>query len=229
MSNTRVIAGLCLVIQAALATSLGAQTSLGVGPVVGYYRPLGRFEQAPVNARPLPAQPQGLSSLAFGGEMNAWFNGWLGASIEASVAPIHTAALPPPPGGTGTPAMDARVETVVAQALVSLPRSLHEHLWMSAGLGVVRHGGETYASYGSPTQAAGAIGVGASADVNEHVTLTGGVTLLGYMLDVPMPAALRQTYSGSIERGRQIDATFRVGARWSLLRRSMSWNGSGRP
>jgi hypothetical protein len=219
MPNTRILAWLCVVVPTMLTASLGAQTSVSVEPLVGYYRPLGHFESAPVDVRPLPSQPQGLSALAFGGEARAWFNGWLGASIEASIAPSHTAAPPPPTEGTGTSAMDARVETVVAQALVSLPPSLHEHLWMSAGLGAVRHAGESYATYGSPTEVAGALGVGASADVNEHVALTGGVTLLGYMLNVPMPAALRQTYAGSIERGRQVDATFRVGVEWFLIRR----------
>jgi hypothetical protein len=35
------------------------------------------------------------------------------------------------------------------------------------------------------------------------------------MLDIPMPSQLRLN-PGSLERGLQIDATFRVGARWTM-------------
>jgi hypothetical protein len=79
----------------------------------------------------------------------------------------------------------------------------------------VRHAGNAYASVGPASGGAGVLGAGSSFDVNDHIAVTAGITTLWYMLDIPMPSQLRLN-PGSLERGLQIDATFRVGARWTM-------------
>lgn len=216
MIKSHGIAGIALIIGMAFATSLAAQTSVSFGPVVGYYRPYGHFEPASVYTTDLPTRPQDLSGAAFGGEVDAWFGRRVGASIEADVASSEVPATVTPEGTRGP--TSARVETAVVQALMSLPTSLGDHLWVSAGLGVIRHGGTAYSRYGSPSEGAGVIGAGAKADLNNHISLIAGVTTLWYMFNLPMPTEFRLN-PGSLERGRQMDAIFRLGARWSILAR----------
>ena len=203
-----------LVAGVVFATASRAQTSVSIGPVVGYYRPFGHFERASVYSTDLPMKPEDLSGPEFGGEVDAWFGRRVGASIEAGFASSSVPATVTPAGMRGPTA--ARVETAVAQALVSLPTSFREHLWLSAGVGVIRHAGTAYARYGSPSEGAGVIGAGAKADLNDHFSLTAGITTLWYMFNLPMPAELRLN-PGSLERGRQMDAIFHLGARWSIL------------
>ena len=66
-----------------LARAFAAQTSVSVGPYVGYYRPFGHFDPASVYITGMPTTPQDLSGAAFGGEADAWFGRHLGASIQA--------------------------------------------------------------------------------------------------------------------------------------------------
>jgi hypothetical protein len=195
-----------------IGTCLAAQPRVSVGPYVGYYRPLGHFDPASVYITGMPTTPQDLSGAAFGGEADVWFGRRLGVSIEAGVSQSTVPAQAPEGTRAST---SARVETVVAQALVALPRGIGTHLWVSAGLGLVRHAGDAYASVGSASEGAGVLGVGSSFDMNDHIAITAGITTLWYMLDIPMPTQLRGN-PGSLERGLQIDATFRVGARWTM-------------
>jgi hypothetical protein len=199
-----------------IGTCLAAQTSVSVGPYVGYYRPFGHFDPASVYITGMPTTPQDLSGAAFGGEADAWFGRRLGASIEAGVSHSTVPAEHTPEGDRGP--TSAHVETLVAQALVGLPRGIGTHSWISAGLGMVRHAGNAYASVGPASEGAGVLGAGSSFDMNDHIAITAGITTLWYTLDIPMPAQLRGN-PGSLERGLQIDATFRVGARWTMTSR----------
>jgi hypothetical protein len=213
MTNTSFRTRTLVVAHMLIGTSLAAQTSVSVGPYVGYYRPFGHFDPASVYITGMPTTPQDLSGAAFGGEADAWFGRRLGASIEAGVSQSTVPAEHTPEGVRGP--TSAHVETVVAQALVALPRSVGTHSWISAGLGMVRHAGNAYASVGPASAVAGVLGAGSSFDMNDHIAITAGITTLWYVLDIPMPAPLRQN-PGSLERGLQIDATFRVGARWTM-------------
>jgi hypothetical protein len=204
-----------LVIHVQLAASLAAQTSVSVGPYVGYYRPFGHFEPASVYSADLPREPQDLAGVAFGGEADAWFGRNFGASVDAALTRGSVAIITTPESPRGP--TSAHVETVVAQALVALPRQLGPHSWISGGIGMVRHAGDAYVGLSSLSQGAGVLGAGSRLDLNNRVSLTAGVTTLWYMLDVPMPPELRAN-PGSLERGRQLDVTFRLAASWSILR-----------
>ena len=203
-----------LVVNVLLAGALAAQTSLSVGPYVGYYRPFGHFEPASVYSTNLPPEPQDLAGAAFGGEADAWFGKRFGASIDAAVTRSSIGVTFTPEGPRGP--ISARVETFVAQALVALPRLPGLNSWISGGFGMVRHTGDAYAGLSSLSQGAGVIGAGSRVDLNNRFSLTAGVTTLWYMLNVPMPPELRLN-PGSLERGRQLDVTFRLAASWSIL------------
>ena len=203
-----------LVFHVVLAASLAAQTSLSVGPYLGYYRPFGQFEPASVSSTSLPREPQDLAGVALGGEAEAWFGRHFGASVDAAVTRSSVGMTITPAGPRGP--TSAHVETVVAQALVGLPRLLGPHSWISGGVGMVRHTGDAYATLSSLSQGAGVIGGGTRVDLNHRVSLTAGVTTLWYMLNIPMPPELRAN-PGSLERGRQLDVTFRLAASWSIL------------
>jgi hypothetical protein len=203
-----------LVIHVLLAASVAAQTSLSVGPYVGYYRPFGHFEPASVYSTNLPPDPQALAGAVFGGEADAWLGKHFGASLDAAVTRSSVGITLTPEGPRGP--TSAHVETVVAQALVALPRMLGPHSWISGGFGMVRHTGDAYAGLSSLSQGAGVVGAGSRLDLNDRVSLTAGVTTLWYMLNVPMPPELRAN-PGSLERGRQLDVTFRLPASWSIL------------
>src|ERR1051325_8805270 len=77
-----VLAGLAVLgpVQAA------AQAGIEVGPLLGYYRPYGRFEPTSVNIIGLPATPRVLRGRAWGGEARVWFGRRFGGEIQASVS-----------------------------------------------------------------------------------------------------------------------------------------------
>jgi hypothetical protein len=197
-----------------LGAALGAQTSVSVGPYIGYYRPLGHFEPASVFSTSLPQEPKDLAGAAIGVDADAWFGEHLGASLEAGVTRSTVGSVDTPEGPRGP--TSAHVESVVAQVLIGLPRALGSRSWIGGGLGLVRHAGDAYAGLSSLSQGTGVIGAGTRVDLSRRVSLSAGVTALWYMLNVPMPPLLRDN-PGSLERGRQFDVTVRVGASWSIL------------
>jgi hypothetical protein len=199
----------CLLAAAAPAR---AQTSVELGPVFGYYRPLGRFEPASVYSTSLPGDPSELAGVSWGGAAQVRFGGRLGAEVQVSVA---NSIIP----GGNTPAGPGKgVRAAVAAALAQgqydvSPMPARFHVWLGAGPALVRHGGSAYAPYGSPVSAAGAASVGVSARVASRAEVALGVTTLLYPFDLAMPAALQRN-PGSLEHGFQTDAMVHLGVRW---------------
>ena len=196
------------------ALPAGAQMDVGIGPVIGYYRPFGKFDPASVYATNLPATPQDLSGLTWGGAAHIWFGRRFGAEVQASFAHSTIPSVITPQGPSGpTP---AQVQMFMLQGLLALsgPQSGHQ-LWLSAGPGVVRHDGTAYAPYATSAQLAAVVGAGARVRISRRVEATCGLDGLFYTFDLPMPPELSRN-PGSLQHGRQADAVIHVGVSWTL-------------
>lgn len=202
-----------------LATPLvaSAQTRLEFGPLLAYYRPLGAFEPASVFSTALPHTPQDLSGIAWGGVARAWFGARIGAEFGGATAGGTIPSQLTPAGPTRP--IGTSVGVVTVQGLLTLTGApTRRQVWVSAGAGIIRHGGDAYARYGTPADAGLALGAGARLPIAARLHATFGVSTLVYMLDVPMPPELSRN-PGSLQRGRQVDAFIHLAATWMFGRR----------
>lgn len=197
---------------ALLVAPLRAQTSLDVGPLAGYYRPLGNFTPASVYSTSLPSRPGDLSGGAWGGTAQLAFRGRLGVEAQAAVARSTIPSVITPEGSSHPTGAQVLVVSSQVEYDVS-PDPRRYRIWVGAGPAVVRHGGDAYNAYGAPTSAAGALGIGVTAPIGAHVRLAAGATTLLYSLTVKMPPELRGN-PGSLEHGFQTDALLHLGIRW---------------
>ena len=93
-----------------------------------------------------------------------------------------------------------------AQVLYNFTSSKAYHrIWLSAGLGVVRHGGPAYQPYGSPTSLAGVFGVGSTFPLAHRLNFTAGLTTMVYNLAVVDGAG------ATVQAGRQVDLRLQTG------------------
>lgn len=211
MRHPRLLIVPCL---ALLAAPLAAQTSVDVGPLVGYYRPFGQFDPASVYSTSLPSSPRDLSGRAWGATAQLTFGARFGVEAQGSLTSSTIGGVISPEGPS--PLTTARVLVLTAQAQYDVspaPRAFR--LWLSAGPALVRHGGDTYAAYGAPTSVGGALGVAVTRPLGTHLQAVAGATTLLYTLNLAMPADLRGN-PGSLEHGFQRDALLHVGVRWVL-------------
>jgi hypothetical protein len=191
-----------------------AQVSVEVGPLLGYYRPLGSFEDASVYSTALPRTPQDLSGHAWGGEARVWFGKRVGTELHTSVARSTIPQVNTPAGPRGpTP---AQVTTLTVQALLTVTGApARDQIWISAGMGAIRHGGSAYDRYSAPTDLGPIVGAGARFGLTRQLHATVGFSTLVYMFDLPMPPELRLN-PGSLERGRQVDLLVHLGVGWTV-------------
>jgi len=195
-----------------LAAPLAAQPAVDLGPLVGYYRPLGHFDPASVYVTSLPGSPSALSGVAWGGAARVALGRRFGAEGQLSVAGSTLPSAATPAGET--PPTSARVLVLTAQAQYDVsPAPQRFRLWVGAGPGLVRHGGDAYAPYGTPVSLAGALGAAADVPLGARVRAAAGVDALLYAFDVAMPPALRGN-PGSLQHGFRHDALVHVGLRW---------------
>jgi len=194
-----------------------AQVSVEIGPVVGFYRPLGGFDDASVYSTALPRTPEDLMGYAWGGGVRAWFGKRVGAEFDAMVAQSEVPEVFTPSGPRGpTP---AQVTTFTAQGLLTVTGDPTGHqLWVSGGLGVVRHGGAAYDSYGTPRDLSPVAGIGTRVGLTRQLHATLAVNVLVYTFDVPMPPEL-QLNPGSLQHGQQVDVWTHLGVTWMIGRR----------
>jgi hypothetical protein len=184
-----------------------AQARIEVGPVLGVYLPAGSFQPAPYYSTALPSDPSDMTGLAWGAEGRVWIGPRFGLQLGATVASSRV-------GGGATPVgvlapTSVRVLTGSVQALYNLQAGRRTHLWVSGGVGVVRHGGQAYTPYGSPTQLTGVLGVGSSIPLQGQLRLTLGLITQLYSLTV------RDSAARPVQRGFQVDAVPRVGIAWA--------------
>lgn len=214
MPASRLIRLLSVMTALAAPAVARAQVSLELGPTLGRYRPLGDFDPASVSVTSLPRTPQDLNSWSWGGEARLWLGRRVGAELRASVAQSTVPSVPAP--GGPRPETPARIGTFLAQGVFALPGTPNRYrVWVSAGAGLVRHGGEAYEAHGSPADAGPVIGAGAAVRLFRGLRATLGASALFYTLDVPMPPRLSGN-PGSLQRGKQSDLHIQFGLTWLL-------------
>jgi len=212
---------LALAIVAATPPMALAQTGLEIGPLVGLSAPVGTFNPSAAFSPTLPAKPSDLGGVTWGGIGRLWLTRRIGVQLDGGVTSSSVGSLEkvvivsagPPTQAALVPApAPARVATYAAQLLVRpAPRAVP--LWISAGVGIIHHGGDAYAGLHGLTSAAGAAGVGLDVSVKRWLMATIGVTTFLYSLDV------QDSLGQHLERGLQVDVVPRIAVlwRWSRL------------
>jgi hypothetical protein len=195
------------------ASTAQAQSSFEAGPIAGYYRPTADFDPSTVFTTDLPRQPKDLAGVAWGAKARLWFGPRFGAEMQVSVISSERDSVFTPAGPLQPPS--ARMTIATLQLLYSLsPDQERVRPWISAGPGLVHHGGDAYEEYGSPTSPAAAVALGASVRVGGHFRITAGATGLLYPYEVEMPPELAAN-GDALQEGFQRDLMLHVGLTWS--------------
>ena len=181
-----------------------SQTRVEGGPLLGLYSPAGSFQPAPYYSTALPNAPSALTGAAMGGQGRIWFSRRLGLQLQIAWASSRVGGGNTPAGTA--PSTPASVLTSSVQALFALSHpSQRIQLWLSAGPGLVRHGGGAYARYGSPVQLVTTLGFGSAIPIGSHLSVNLGATTFLYNIDVADSAGT------SLEQGFQVDPLFHLG------------------
>jgi hypothetical protein len=144
-----------LALAVTLTPPAAAQSRWELGPLVAAYIPTGSFQPAPYYSTALPSDPGDMAGVAWGARGKLWFTPRLGLQIQAAVSSTNVGGGPSPAGLLRpTP---VRVLALTAQGLYDLHLSPSSRVWISAGGGLIQHGGAAYEPYGSPTNAAGVL------------------------------------------------------------------------
>jgi len=163
-----------------------SQATVEVGPVLGLYAPVGAFKQTGPRSTSLPRKPSELGGPAWGGEVWVWLDARFGLALQAVVAASRFGGGFNTPAGFVTTPKDAHVVTVTAQVLHRPLRSILP-LFLTAGVGVVRRGGDAYSGsiqlHGLTTPSA-AVGLGVDLGLGQHLAATVALTAAAYDLNV---------------------------------------------
>jgi hypothetical protein len=180
---------------------------------VGYYRPYGNFDPASVYSTALPDKPSDLRGPVWGGTVHLGIGRRLGVAAQLASARSQIREVITPEGPRGPTNAQVVLGSLLGQLDVS-PSPRAYRVWVNAGPAFVRHGGDAYRSYGSPTSLAPALGTTVVVPLRAHLQLTAEGTGLFYVFDVPMPADLRAN-PGSLEHGSQRDLLVHLGIAWT--------------
>jgi hypothetical protein len=200
------------------ATASG-QVRFEVGPVLGFYAPVGSFATPDFYSTALPIKPSDLSGLAYGGEGRLWLTPRFGFQVQGAVASSRFGGGMAVPSGYVTSPVDAQVVTVTAQVLYR-PAPWRSSLSLSAGYGVVHYGGDAYAGMQGLTSLAAVLGLGIDVPLGRRLTATLGVTSLLYSLNVRDPGA--GVVGSTVQRGFRIDVLPHVTLAWGSARMDRS-------
>jgi hypothetical protein len=201
---------LVLVSLTIVAAPAAAQVAVDVGPLIGYYRPFGRFAPASIMSTDMPTQPSDLSGRLWGAEAHVTMHGRFGVDALGATA---TSTLPSclcPEGPTGETHARVNLAVVEGQYDLSLAPDRY-HLWLGAGPSIVQHAGTGYARYGSPTSVAGGLSLHFAAPLGSHVQLAASAMGLRYSFNLDFPP----------EHGPQLDGLASVGLRWHWVEGSV--------
>ena len=199
---------LVLVLGIAVPTTALGQ-AVEIGPLVGVYAPVGTFRSPDAFSFTLPTTPSDLGAVAWGGQGRLWVTPRFGVQLQAAVAASRRAAPfnAPSSGSGGVDTIHAQIVILTAQVLYRpAPRALP--LVLSAGIGIVRHGGDAYAGFSTPSPVAGVVGFGFDVHVGHALTATLGLTTLFYSID------LQDSGGRSLERGFQADLLPHLSLAW---------------
>lgn len=188
-------------------TPATAQVRFELGPLLALYAPTGSFQPASYYTTSLPNSPSDLTGLAWGGQARLWLARRLGVQLQVAEAFSSVRGVITPAGPRA--ATPARILTLTTQALYNVYSAPEKaHVWLSAGAGLVRHGGAAYAPYGAPSQVTGVLGLGSAIPIRHRLNATLGITMMLYSFD------LKDSTGTSLERGFQTDALLHVGLSW---------------
>ncbi len=206
---------LALLVIAAVAVPARAeaQARLEVGPAFGGYIPIGSYGPNDQFSASLPSKPGDLGAMAWGAEARLWLTRRVGIGFLGTVAASRFGgglALPctSPPTVCGvTPPNHGTIAVGAAQVL--LRPAARGPLTVSAGFGLVRHGGDAYESFNAPTPLAGVCGVGLDLPLARNLRAALGITALIYGFDVRDWQGLR------FEHGTQVDLLPHLSLTWT--------------
>ena len=196
---------------AAAVVTCGAQVAIDIGPLAGYYRPTGRFDPQSIYSTSLPNSPEALAGPGLGAEATVRLHRRVGLRAEGAASFASVGEVITPDGPRGPTGSSIVVGSLQAQYYFVADRE--RDFWAGAGPGVVHRGGDAYASFGSPTQLAAAVGMGGSAAVARHLRVSAGASALMYSLNIPLPPNLALN-PGKLESGRQTDLLFHAAVVW---------------
>ena len=182
-----------------------AQAGFELGPFLAYYRPIGTFDPTSAHAVTLPSHPSDKAGPALGVRGRVWGNGKVGVEFQVAEAWSTLGQVVPPGGPIGPTSV--RVLAFAAQGLYKVASAERLQTWLSAGGGIVRHGGDSYGRFGSPTSLAGTFGFGSNIRLRGRLNAVLGLTTYVYYLEV-------RDSSNTLQHGMQVDPTFQAGLTW---------------
>jgi hypothetical protein len=141
----------------ALGSAVQGQVTTSMEGFVGYYRPFGPFDPASVSATGLPVEPSDLQAPAWGGTVHLGIGQRLGVAAQLATTRSQIDEAGTPEGPRGPTNVSVVLGSLLFQYDVS-PNPHAYHVRVNAGPAFVRHGGEAYRPFGSPTSFGPAFG-----------------------------------------------------------------------
>jgi hypothetical protein len=188
-----------------------AQVTFELGPLAGAYVPTRDFPGINAWDTRLPATASGLSAMAPGLDARVWFGPHLGFELQGAVAAsTFQGEIPlscPPPGPCYSIPRDHATITIALAQVMYRPAT-RVPIRVSAGVGIVRHGGFAYQPFNAPTPIAGALGADLDLPLGRSLVASLGVTTLVYALNV------WDNLGYSYEHGTQVDLLPHMSLAW---------------
>ncbi|MDQ2766670.1 MAG: hypothetical protein M3Y30_05895 [Gemmatimonadota bacterium] len=160
-----------------------------------------------------PNSPGDLSGAALGGELRLWIAPRVGFAFAGSTVSSDVGGGVTPEGYH--PPTRARVSTGSAQLLFRVTGDeSRARVWLGAGGGLVKHGGDAYEQFNKPVDFAGVFGVGSAIRITGRLNAELGATTTIY--NVNMSTTTLAFGPGVFERGRQTDLLLRTGLSYTI-------------
>jgi hypothetical protein len=194
-----------LVLTHAFVSPATAQARFEVGPLFAYYRPVGTFDPTAASSVTLPARPSDKAGAALGVRGRVWLPNHIGVEFQAAEAWSSVGLVFTPAGPIGPTSVT--VLTLAAQGLYEVASAETCQFWLSAGGGLVRHDGDSYGRYGSPTPLAATLGFGSNIRLQGRLNAVLGLTTYLYFLEV-------RSSGTTLQRGFQVDPLLQAGLTW---------------
>ena len=197
----------------AIVSGASAQLKVELGATIARYSPLGSFDRGSLHVINIPDRPSDLGGAALGGELRLWIVQRVGFSLSGSTVSSDVGGGVTPQGYVSP--TNARISTGSAQLLYRVTGAeSRARVWLSAGAGFVKHGGDAYEQFGKPVDVAGVFGAGSAIRITGGLHAELGVTTMLYSMNA---SASQLAYGpGLFERGNQTDLLLRTGLSYTI-------------
>jgi len=198
-----------LICAVVIPVAASAQQSVEFGALFGLYAPTGTYHHEATYFRVgTPERPDQNRGGAWGVEGRFWMNPRVGLQLQGVTSSAGQPTVYTPAGiSYGS---SAYVTSLTAQAAYVLtPESCGNRLWLTAGGGVIRHSGSSYDPYGSPMNAAGALGLGSAIRLPHGLAASFGISSLLYNWKI-------SDGRGVYQRGFETDLLMHAGMTWNV-------------